>query len=181
MIKETIFEKYARIRPSLKTGDVILFEGVKIVSDIIRESDDCQYTHVGIILNVLGTLFIIDSNRNGVQPSRLSERIAQYETGDFIVKRAIKSEHEIKTELALILKNTDRVIKYDFINGAKSLINRFFKTKLNIETDNDRMICSEFVKPYAMKLEMIFFVSLKNSLFFPQDFIRYENEAYTIK
>ena len=181
MIEETIIEKYARIRPSLKTGDLILFEGVKVISNFIRESDDCEYTHIGIILNVLGTLFIIDSNRNGVQPSRLSERISQYKGGDFIVKRAIKSEHEIKTELALILKNTDRVIKYDFKNGAKSLINRYFKTKLKIETVDDRMICSEFVKPYAMKLEMIFLVSLRNSLFFPQDFIRYENSTFTIK
>lgn len=177
---ETIKEKYARLRPLLKGGDVLLFEGVKPISNIIRVSDDCTFTHVGIVLDVLGTFFIIDSNRNGVQPARLSERISQYEGGNFIVKRARQTQKQINIELSQLLKNTDRRIKYDFINGAKSLLNRFVKTKFKLEKEADRVICSEFVKPYAQRLEMIFAISLKNSLFFPQDFIRYEYKVKDI-
>jgi hypothetical protein len=178
---ESIKDKYARLRPLLRGGDIILFEGVKPVSNIIRFSDNCKYTHVGVVLEAYGSLFIIDSNRDGVQPARLSERIEQYSKGgNFIVKRALKGQDQINIEVSRLLKKTDRVIKYDFKNGTKSLINRLIGTKLKIDSDADRMICSEFVKPYAIALKMIHSVSLGDSLFFPQDFLRYEYYTETI-
>lgn len=177
----SITEKYNKIRSSIKHGDTILFHGEKIISNIINTADNSYWNHIGIILEVSGVLFIIDSNAGGVQPERLSVRIKSYEdhNGDFKIRRSMKPIESINTALYNVMQNLEDtgVVKYDFINGAKSLVNRFFKTKLKIKEKTNVKICSMFVKPYEVELDMIFNRINPDSLFFPQDFKRYEKNV----
>jgi hypothetical protein len=175
-----IKEKYTRLRPDIKQGDLILFRGHKLISKIIQESDsNAYYNHVGVVGEICGALFIIDSNANGVHPERLSDRVEGY--SDFTVLRPKKEELEINESLSNILKKHDSIkIKYDFINGAKALFNRWFGLKLKTKKVYNRDICSMFVLPYALDLEMVFKIENMNNLFFPQDYFRYLNKAEII-
>jgi hypothetical protein len=76
------------------------------------------------------------------------------------------------------LKRQDEIaIKYDFINGAKALFNRWFGWNLKTKKIYNRDICSMFVLPYALDLEMVFQLKDMNDLFFPQDYYRQINKA----
>jgi len=178
---EKIEDKYIRLRPLIKHGDLILFNGNKALARIIQKSDsNCKWNHVGLIIEVEGALFIIDSNRTGVHPERLSERVHSY--NDFILYRSLKTKPEIKLALRNLLKKQDEVeINYDFINGGKSLINRYFKTNLKIKNLYNKNICSVFVLPYALELKMVMPLNRTDSLFFPQDYIRQMHLARIIK
>lgn len=176
----TIQEKYARIRPLINDGDVILFRGEKALAKIIQECDsNAYYNHVGIVLKIHGALFIIDSNAKGVEPARLSERIEKYI--DFDILRPLENESIIELALQIVLRKQDtKKIKYDFINGFKALLNRKFKTKFETHIEDYRNICSMFVLPYALELKMVTLPSEMNNLFFPQDYIRYRKNCKII-
>ena len=172
MSKDFIKEKYDRLRPIMRQGDVIVFRGHKLLSKIIQESDsNAYYNHVGVIGEISGALFIIDSNGNGVHPERLSERVLGY--SDFTIIRSDKSQEEIDEKLRNLLKKQDDTeIKYDFINGAKAVFNRWFKLNFKTKKVYNRDICSMFVLPFALGLEMVLPLKEMNNLFFPQDYIR---------
>jgi len=172
MNKSFIIEKYARLRPLMKEGDLIVFRGRKLISKIIQESDsNAYYNHIGVIGDICGSLFIIDSNGNGVHPERLSERVLGY--SDFSILRSEKSKATIDKYLKDLLKKQDDIeIKYDFVNGAKALFNRWFRLNFKTKKVYNRDICSMFVLPYALNLEMVYPLKDMNNLFFPQDYIR---------
>lgn len=180
MNKDFIKEKYARLRPQMKEGDLIVFRGRKLISKIIQESDsDAYYNHIGVIGDICGSLFIIDSNGNGVHPERLSERVLGY--SDFTIIRSEKSKPTIDKYLQILLKKQDDTeIKYDFVNGAKALFNRWFKLNFKTKKVYNRDICSMFVLPYALNLEMVYPLEDMNNLFFPQDYIRQLYKAIKI-
>ena len=73
--------------------------------------------------------------------------------------------------------NDETEIKYDFINGAKALFNRWFGLNLKTKKVYNRDICSMFVLPYALDLEMVCPLNDMNDLFFPQDYYRQINKA----
>jgi hypothetical protein len=175
-----IKEKYSRLRPEIKQGDLILFRGKRLLAKIIQESDsNAYYNHVGVVGAICGALFIIDSNANGVHPERLSERIEKY--SDFTIIRSYKNYRAINKSLKKLLKRQDEIaIKYDFINGAKALFNRWFGWNLKTKKIYNRDICSMFVLPYALDLEMVFPLKDMNDLFFPQDYYRNINKANII-
>lgn len=172
-----IKEKYARLRPEIKQGDLILFRGDRLLSKIIQESDsNAYYNHIGVVGKICGAVFIIDSNANGVHPERLSTRMEKY--SDFTIIRSYKNYRAINKALTKLLKRQDETeVKYDFINGAKALFNRWFGWNLKTKKVYNRDICSMFVLPYALDLEMVFPINDMNDLFFPQDYFRYLNKA----
>lgn len=176
-MNETIQEKYARIRPLINDGDIILFRGKKALAKIIQECDsDAYYNHVGIALKIHGALFIIDSNANGVEPARLSERIEKYV--DFDVMRSFDNEKAIEIAIQKsLLKQDQKKIKYDYCNGLKALLNRKFKTSFETHIESYRNICSMFVLPYAIELKMVYLPDEMNNLFFPQDYVRYRKNC----
>lgn len=180
MDKDFIKEKYDRLRPIMKQGDLIVFRGRKLLSKIIQESDsNAYYNHIGVVGEISGALFIIDSNGNGVHPERLSERVLGY--SDFTIIRSDKDQHIIDEALKKILKKQDEtVIKYDFINGTKALFNRWFKLNFKTRKVYNRDICSMFVLPFALELEMVLPLTDMNNLFFPQDYIRQIHKATKI-
>jgi hypothetical protein len=182
-MKESISEKYYRLRPLIKEGDLILFHGKKALARTIQESDsDAYLNHVGVVGEMGKALFIIDSNANGVHPERLSERVLSYDDGDFIILRSEKSNYAIQKAFSKLMKRQESIkIKYDFKNGFIALINRWFKTKFKTKLQSDRNICSMFVLPYALELEMVLPLENMNNLFFPQDYIRQLNNAIIIE
>ncbi len=171
---ETIEEKYTRLRPLIQQGDQILVHGKKALARAIQKGDsDAYFNHIGVVGNIAGSLFIIDSNSNGIEPARLSKRILSYEGGDFLILRSKKTTTEITKALSNILKLPDNTnVKYDFWNGFKEWLNRFTGSHLKIGRPKNRMICSMFTLPMALELDMVYPFEDKTKLFFPQDYLR---------
>lgn len=174
---ETIQDKYKRIRPLIKDGDLVLFHGTKILAKIIQNCDKAYYNHIGIVLESHKGLFILDSQSNGVECDRLSERINDYKNGDFCVIQSIDDSLE---ELAMeeLLKRQDmKDVLYDYGNGFKELMNRKFGWNLKIGKSENRDICSDFVYEYALKTNKI--IPFKNRVAFPEDYIRHRDTGKT--
>lgn len=181
---ETIFHKYERIRPFIKHGDIILFRGRGILARIIQNCDSSYWNHVGVVLEINGSLFIIDSNATGVQADRLSWRIMKYQKGDFAIIQSDQSKEVVNYHMSQLLKRADtKWIRYDFINGVKELLNRKFNLKLKIRPTDDRDICSDWVRRYAEGLDLVTEDFNKIGLAFPQDYERFFNKTagYFIK
>lgn len=173
---ETIFEKYQRVRPLIKDGDLILFRGTRLLARIIQNCDKAYFNHIGIVIEAHSGLLIVDSQSNGVEADRLSERIADYKKGDFCV---IKSKTEIiDSELdRLMIRQDSKDILYDYNNGFKELLNRKFGWNLKIHANENRDICSDFVYEYACRNGFV--VPFENRVAFPMDYIRYRNRKRT--
>jgi hypothetical protein len=178
---EKILDKYTRLRARIKHGDTMLVHGEKAISKIIQEFDNNAYwNHILIIMEVSGVLFCVDSNAPGVHPERLSVRIKDYserEGSNFTIRRSFKSEVEIDTAFFNVMQRVETAgeIKYDFKNGIKSMLNRRFNIfNFKIKPNNTHDICSMFVYPYELELEMIRITPIERSLVFPSDFENYE-------
>lgn len=80
----------------------------------------------------------------------------------------------------LLHRSDDNWIKYDFINGAKELLNRRFGFKFKINLNDDRDICSDFVSRYACNLDLVNQKFKDKIIVFPEDYIRYLNNYNAI-
>ncbi len=166
-----IQEKYAKARPQIKNGSLIAFRGDQVLAKLIQYFDDAYYNHIGIVFESEGHLMIIDSNRQGVKPDFLSERIRKY--SDFCVLPPQRSEEEINNALGKAFERGDEGDKYDFLLLPRIAIVK----KLNIDItglgSQKRDICSEFVRFYTDSLNINCYKNIP--LITPQDFIRYRN------
>jgi hypothetical protein len=170
---ETKREHYNRIRNKITDGCLILIKKDQFISKAIRWFDNSEYSHIGVIFEKAGRLFIIDSNPNGVHPELLSERIKI--CSGFTIIKPLCDEEIINEALDDLFKRAEIGIKYDFSNGFKEALNRKFKLKLHIIDRDEHDICSDWVKNIAIDQNMLIdkFNDLKEP--FPQDYIRYRN------
>ncbi len=173
-----IENKYQKLRSQIKHGDIILFRGTKALARLIQWCDKSYYNHVGIVIKVYDSLYIVDANGNGVQIDRLSKRISSYNGGDFSIVQPNADANLRDIYLSKLLKRSnDTLIRYDFLNGTKELANRAFGFKLKVKFNNNRDICSDFVSEYEIGIGMLndYFKYVRIS--FPQDTIRYLQNA----
>lgn len=176
-----ILEKYERIRPFIKHGDLILFHGTGIIARTIQYCDRSYWNHIGVVVEVDGALFIVDSNENGVQADRLSWRVAKYKNGDFALLRSNKNRDLVRYNMGRLLQRADaKWIRYDFINGAKEMLNRRFGWKLEIKPNEDRDICSDWVRRYAEDMEIVTEKFKEKVLVFPEDYQRFLSPGATM-
>lgn len=179
-----ILAKYNRLRPYIKHGDIILFHGKGVLARIIQNCDSAYWNHVGVVIEVNGALFIVDSNASGVQADRLSWRIKKYKGGDFAIIQPDIPKEVLNYHMTQLLKRADdKWIRYDFVNGAKELANRKFGWKLKIVPTDDRDICSDWIRRYAEGIDVVTEEFRKTLLVFPHDYDRYFNRynAFFIK
>lgn len=176
----TIQEQYKNQRHLIKDGDVILFSGTGLVASIIRMCDrnsdktKAKHSHVGIVVESHGALFIVDSNAKGVQADRLSWRVNNYtKKASFTVLRPLASKVEVNLAMQKLLKRSDdKWIKYDFKNGIKELCNRRFGTKFKIYLNDEKDICSDYISMYVIILSMMKKIFMEKVIVFPEDFKR---------
>lgn len=179
----TIQEKYDRDRHLLKNGDLILFSGTGPVAKIIRWCDrnkdgsKAKHSHIGVIIEKHGALFIVDANASGVQADRLSYRVKGYhKEASFTVIRSNKPPTHLDYQMGLLLhKSDDKWIKYDFKNGIKELANRRFGWHLPIYLNDNKDICSDYVSRFAVDLMMVTKGFMDKKIVFPEDYMRYKD------
>lgn len=170
-----ILEKYNRLRPSLQHGDLMLFHGKGVMATIIQNCDKSYWNHIGVVIEINGAFFIVDSNASGVQADRLSWRIRKYKDGDFAIIKPTCSKALLNEHLSKLLRRSDiKWVKYDFWNGGKELLNRKFGWNLKVGKDSERDICSDYVSEYALALNMVNKKAFeKLRVAFPEDYERF--------
>lgn len=111
---------YARVRPDLKTGDLVLFSGASFFSSVIRWAIGGKWSHVGVVVRspaLPGRVLLWEATtladlpdaetgvpRAGVQLVFLSDRIATYD-GEFKL-RALDAPVTGEMEAALAARRT---------------------------------------------------------------------------
>lgn len=168
-----IHEKYDRVRQTIKNGDVILFRGNSLLSKAIRWCDKSYYTHIGLVFEKCGRLFVLDSNDKGARPDFLSLRINEYV--DFFIISPKYSEREINDAITKLMEKSEQGIKYDFKLLLRIALYRKFKKdgRFAKDTNDSRDICSEFVRRYLKLLGITAYNSLETEWITPQDILRY--------
>lgn len=180
---ETIRAKYQRVRPFITDGCLGLISKPAFVSKFIRRHDRnpdftwADISHVMLVFEKAGRLFVLDANPNGAKPGLLSDRINLSDNCIFI--KPLCSAEITKTALSNAILRAENGISYDFINGVKELINRRYKTNFTITDRDEHDICSDLVREPAIIQNTVTEEFKKLRLPFPQDYLRYRNTLTT--
>jgi len=167
-----IKEKYQQARPYISNGDVVLFRGKHLLAKLIQYFDDAYYNHIGVVFESENHFFILDSNRKGVAPDFLSERINGY--ADFCILSPKRSPEEINKALDVAFDRGDVGTKYDFLLLPRIAIQKKFGFDIKKWGSQDRDICSEFTRFYTNALNLKCYKDIP--LITPQDFIRHRDK-----
>lgn len=179
-----IEDRYKAIRDNITDGCLFLMSKDKFISKTIRRHDRnedgswAEFSHIGLIFEKKlkdgrRRLFIIDSNPEGVRPELLSIRLKSCD--NFAIIKPLCPKKIIEDEVYKSFGRAENGIKYDFLNGAKELINRRYKTNFKISESDDRDICSDFTKELAIEQDMVTLAFRDLKLPYPQDYLRYRN------
>ena len=76
-------QTYIQLRPTLQTGDILLFSGKGLVSTLIKAITLSDISHVGMVYCIAGDVYVWESTsltkgKSGVQISLLSKRLKTY-------------------------------------------------------------------------------------------------------
>jgi hypothetical protein len=169
--KTTCIEKYNKYRNQIRHGDIILFRGNSLLSKTIQYFDNAYYNHTEVALEVNSRLLCIGSNRSGVKPDFLSNKIAEYV--DFCVLRLLVPDLHIALGLYKSIERGEIRTFYDFLLLPRIALVK--KTGINISSlgSKDRDICSEFSRYYANAAGVDCYNNIE--LITPQDFVRFAN------
>ena len=167
---------------TLNTGDIILFSGDTIISDIVKFATNSKWSHVGIVvkdpdflINKPGTIngiYLLESDspsqkdldsgkyKIGVQISDLKEKIASYDGEVWIRRLNTKLEKEKIHSVIKIVYNTLYNKPYDWypVNLLDAVLEN--ETKLGDLLDSDprhidRVFCSALVGYSYVCLELL--------------------------
>lgn len=175
---------YHKIRDELKTGDIVLFTGTGLISNIIKLSG--ERTHIGMIMNMpeydftclwesttLCTLKDLESGTfiKGVQLVPLSKRIATYE-GDIAIRRLMDVEVDFRTNKSLLeFRRNFNGRKYE--ESIMSLIGSAFDIFADKEEDLSSLFCSELVAEAYQRMGLLP-EDVPSDMYSPSDFCESE-------
>lgn len=145
-------KSYHEVRPRLKTGDLIFFDGKGFISGLIRKATGPP-THVAIVYREEegGRVQIIESTtlsrytgKKGVQVNSLSERLAEQSPEESVWVAVLRQDirDRINWDLWHSYLHASEGRRYDFLQAAGSAIGQWitFLPSLSIRTS---MFCSE--------------------------------------
>jgi hypothetical protein len=176
----TIAEKYEKVRPLIKTGDIVLFHGSGLLSKLEQYFTSGYYNHCGISFKVLDRLFIIDSQAAGVNPGFLSDRISTYT--DFCIVRLLRTDAQILDALNKLMDKASQLpyMKYDFLRLLQIAI--WEKTGLDPKflDQKNRYICSQSVQNFTDSLNINCYNRITLPLIVPNDFVSHLDQREAI-
>ena len=141
----TINKEYSEVREQMKPGDMIAFGGKGLVSRVIKFFTRSEVSHVGVVARIdeHGRVMVMESTSlngfSGVQLSRLSRRVAEY-NGDvwwYPLNDSARKDLKLTRFWNYLWKQDGK--KYDKWQAIASAIPIYAK-----ESEN-RMFCSELV------------------------------------
>ncbi|URC15159.1 permuted papain-like amidase [Paraglaciecola Antarctic GD virus 1] len=159
---------YYEIEDVLKTGDLIFFSGRGIIPSCIRFFTGCDYSHVGMVLELelhgkrvlvifeaSGCSYIIDYRsanfKSGVTLINLTTKLHTY-TGTFGVKRLNKRlTEDHKAKLYTVI---NKLRDTDYTKNLYALLVSVFKLK-PVNSGMYTMVCSELIAVILQRLNLL--------------------------
>lgn len=152
----------------LKAGDILSCTSNKLVATLIRMATRSRINHSAYVFEIWGELYVIDAQKDGVNPRKLEDWIKKFNY-DIIVHRRLyisKEELELQNKRAM---SKSGITSYDFkslfIYQPWYLLTGKWIGKTE-ENACSRMYCSEFIgwlaemvkywllSPYAVYLQL---------------------------
>ena len=178
--------KYLEIRPQLKTGDCLLFDGKGHISELIKRISRGPWSHIAMVVvvnefNIVGlwestmlsTQADLDSGqyRKGVQFVDLSARLRGYE-GRIAVRQLEKPLDSVQLKRLARLRHEfkDRPYERNMIELARSAYDGFLGN--NREESLASLFCSELFAEGYQRMELLPEVpyGLPSNEYTPSDF-----------
>jgi len=140
---------YQALRNEIKTGDILLFRGRKVLSGVIEHLSDSPYSHIAILVRWHGRVLAFQSDLRGVEILPASRLVYQYDGG--VDWWALKSEYRDRSfaedrlfDTALTLLG----VKYGYWKLVGLALRILFGRTLNPKDAHatpDTLFCSQFV------------------------------------
>lgn len=173
--------EYEKARPTLKTGDILLFSGRGLISEMIKKFTRCKWSHVGLVIRsqeldtvlvfestTLSTVKDIDSGalREGVQVVPLSERLRSYdgEVAYRSLAKPIGHEH-LKKLMQFRREMAGRAYEKSRLELLRSAVDVGCENREDLST----VFCSELVAEAYQRLGLLD-ESKPSNEFTPADF-----------
>lgn len=138
---ETIKEKYARLRPFIRNGDIINVRGTSLLAKTIQWSDKAYFNHSLVVQKVDDRIELaVQSLANGAGPMYLSTEI--YQNVDFTILRPQKLQDIIDANVILFAQAVANGIGYNYWQLPKILIKEKLGFNTNLGNDKTKDICS---------------------------------------
>jgi len=177
----TMIDPYVHARPTLRTGDLILFEGVGLAGKVISWWTGSPITHVGIIYRVESEdlVFCLEStmlskhldiqtgrkNVKGVQLTQLSSRAAAYKGP--VWYRSINKSLSPKMRQAL-LEFRKEVKGKPYEKNWKEFLRASLGASIGENTE-DGIFCSELLAAALQYIQVLRQLKFANA-YLPSDF-----------
>ena len=175
---ENIRDKYARLRPQIKNGSIILVRGRRILPRIIEWADKAYYSHALVVFKMGDRLLAIQSMADGVGPSFLSTEV--FANIDFCILNPVigqVSQARVNRCVETVFNKAESGIPYDIAELPKILLREKLGINIkNIQGNPKQNICSVFAGiTYGGLLPLKCYRSpfTRKGYLTPQDLIRY--------
>ena len=141
--------KYQDLREQMKTGDLLLFRGNRLISGMIERLSDSPYSHVAILARWRDRVVAFQADLRGVEVLPASTMVCKYsgKVDWWSLKQelrdgAFKEEELFNTALTLL------GVKYGYLRlielGLRIMLGRTLSPK-DAHATPDSLFCSEFV------------------------------------
>lgn len=162
-MSEKLIDRYNEIRPTLKTGDIVLFSGKGWSSRLIKWGTNSKWSHVGIVVAIpeWDLVFLWESNAQqkiidlstgkqlvGVQLVLLSEKIQNYQ-GTIAFRHLVEPQAGARDTFIENLVEFRKTVKEKPYEREPWSLARlaFWRMKKSplFKSDNSSLFCSELI------------------------------------
>lgn len=144
--------KYNDIRLNIQTGDIVLWHGEGMMSNIINKTDKSYYNHIGIAVWIEDRLATLDMWNGGLVLVPMSLRAKSYT--DICIIRPQFNLHTIEESVSKMLDMWETHFEYDYWTLLRIWVKKKTKIDLTFLGREDKFICSEFVQRYVYDLDI---------------------------
>jgi len=139
--------RYEEVRPQIKNGDVIMYEGKSMVPKLVSWFTRSPYSHAGIAVWWNERLMVMEATMRGVRVMPLSRNIFKHKgkVEWFTSKQEISDEDRLRMVIFAQEELGKSFARWKAVLfGLKILLNRNLSKKDQLRMEN-KLFCSQYV------------------------------------
>jgi len=144
---ENKISRYEEVRPQIKNGDVIMYEGKSMVPKLVSWFTRSPYSHAGIAVWWNERLMVMEATMRGVMVMPLSRNIFKHKgkVEWFTSKQEISDEDRLRMVIFAQEELGKSFARWKAVLfGLKILLNRNLSKKDQLRMEN-KLFCSQYV------------------------------------
>jgi hypothetical protein len=144
---ENKISRYEEVRPQIKNGDVIMYEGKSMVPKLVSWFTRSPYSHAGIAVWWNERLMVMEATMRGVMVMPLSRSILRHKgkVEWFTSKQEISDEDRLRMVIFAQEELGKSFARWKAVLfGLKILLNRNLSKKDQLRMEN-KLFCSQYV------------------------------------